>query len=504
MMPNHTDAVNAVRQFMEDRREGRFNVDSLDVIIDTAISEDLLQAREGTGILFGQLIEPLSDTFLAQDRSTLQKVLAHVISRLRELDQAAPFHQQLQRWGLNDETSLLKRMDSLSSDKTFDSQAIGRVGKVFVPSRVTLGADVLLNSPVIEKMKKRFPGAEIVFLGSEKNGLLIKGSQSSVRVHAVGYSRRDILLNRFMVWLDVIRALESELNQLEEGEDYILVNTDSRLFQSGLLPALPPDPEEKRYFFWKPAINLETWKETSQAEDLLQWLDASFGPEPPGERIYPEIHFLPEDDAFAKKVSEILTPADKNFIVSMSLGVGGNREKRVKQNDETVSVFELNLIRKLLSDGVTLVLDKGNGREEFDQAEALMQAVGDLGFGIAQVSEEIEHPESPRIIYNETSSREIRLVVFQGSVRKFAALINISDLFIGYDSLGQHLAGALGCNVITVFSGYHSDLFPQRWKPLGRGIIRLVKGKFGPFSPARQQELVKEVFKLHRSMRKGK
>jgi len=490
------DTARAAQQFMEYHSKGKFAVETLDLIIDAAISHDLEHARIGTGILFTGVIEPLSDTFLVRDRDILHKVLAHLIARLRLLPQAKQFHQKLNRWGLSDETGLLNRMERLALDKPFDPASIGKVKKVFIPSRVTLGADVLLNSPVIEKMKQRFPGAEIVFLGDEKNGSLLKGDQPLVRIHPIRYSRRDVLLNRFLIWLNVIRALEQEVRELDQGEDYIVVNTDSRLLQSGLLPILSPGKEKNRYFFWKPSVHREAWQGTSQAEDLLQWLEFTFGTALPVERIYPRIYFQAEDDAFAGNISKMLDPARKKSVVSMSFGVGGNQEKRVKYSSEIVSRFEIGLIRKLLLDGVTLILDKGNGKEEFDQASAVMQAVGEMGFEMVEVSE--DSPALTGLTSGKAVSRDARLIVFRGSIRKFASLINLSDIFIGYDSLGQHLAGALGRDVISIFSGYHSDLFPERWKPLGSGTIRLVKAQSGPFSLERQDELAVEVFELYK------
>lgn len=484
---------------MERHREGQFASDALDFIIDAAISDERPQAKVGTNILFGHVIEPLSDAFLVQDREALHKVVAHLISRIRILSKAKPLHEKLDRWGLSDEAALLKRMERISSPKQFDAESIGKVKKIFVLSRVTLGADVLLNSPVIDKMRKRFPGAEIVLLCSQKNGLLLKGNQPEVRVHHLQYGRRDVLLERFLKWLNVIHALESETCEPGQEEDYIIVNTDSRLLQSGLLPLLSPGSEDRRYFFWEPSVHRETWEGTSQAEDLLQWLQATFGTESKAEKIYPTINFLPRDDAFADKVYERLNSAGKAFVVSMSLGVGGNQEKRVRYRSEIVSRFEKSVIQKLLSDGVILILDRGCGKEEFDQADTLMRTVRDMGIETAEVTE--KSPELIGVRRSEAKSRDVRLLVYQGGVSKFAALINLSNLYIGYDSLGQHVAGALGRDVIAVFAGYHSELFPQRWRPLGNGRIRLVKARSGPFSLERQDELAAEVFDLYKSMR---
>jgi len=490
-----SETARAAQHFMKHHQENQFAVDALDIIIDFAVSPDAREAQVGTHILFSYVVESLSDTFLLEDRKALEKVLAHLISRLRLLPQAMEFHQKLNQFGLYDETDLLTRIENIYGDKKFNPQSPGNVKKVFIPSRVTLGADVLLNILVIEKMKKRFPEAEIVFLGSEKNGAILKGNQPMVRLHPLHYNRRCALVNRFLNWLEVIQAIEEEIAGLSQGEDYIIINTDSRLLQSGLLPIIPPAEESQRYFSWKPSVNSETWKGTSQAEDLRQWLEATFDTDPPGEIIYPKFHFLDEDSAFANKVYEIFNSTTRPFVVSMSFGVGGNLEKRVKNGPEVVSQFELDLILKLLADGITIVLDKGFGSEEFEQAAAITRAVRDKGIEAAEIT-----GEDPRCL-DPTKSGNVRLIAFQGTINKFAALINLSDCYIGYDSLGQHLAAALGRDVITIFAGYHSELFPERWRPMGRGIIRLIKAGYGPFRAERQEELVNKVFELYKSVR---
>jgi ADP-heptose:LPS heptosyltransferase len=491
-----SETARAAQHFMKRHQENQFAVDALDIIIDSAVSPDAQEARLGTHILFSYVVESLSDTFLLEDRKALEKVLAHLISRLRLLPQAKEFHQRLNQFGLYNETDLLTRIENIYCDKKFNPRSLGPIKKVFIPSRVTLGADVLLNILVIEKMKKRFPGAEIVFLGSEKNGAILKGNQPMVRIHPLHYNRRGALVNRFLNWLEVIQALEEEIAELGQGEDYIIINTDSRLLQSGLLPIIPPVEESKRYFSWRPSVNSETWEGTSQAEDLRQWLEATFGTEPPGGTIYPGLHFLDEDRAFADKVYEILNSTPRPFVVSMSFGVGGNLEKRVRNGSEVVSPFELDLILKLLADGVTIVLDRGFGSEEFEQAAAIIRAVRDKGIEAAEITE-----ENPGLLAS-TKSGNVRLIAFQGTINKFAALINLSDCYIGYDSLGQHLAAALGRDVITIFAGYHSELFPERWRPMGRGIIRLIKAGYGPFTIEYQDALVDEVVELYRSIRK--
>jgi len=56
---------------------------------------------------------------------------------------------------------------------------------------------------------------------------------------------------------------------------------------------------------------------------------------------------------------------------------------------------------------------------------------------------------------------------WEGDYAPFASMISRSQLYIGYDSAGQHVAAACGVPLISVFAGYVSDRMFQRWYPTG-------------------------------------
>ena len=56
----------------------------------------------------------------------------------------------------------------------------GEPRRIFVLSRVTLGADVAVTSVLMAAAKRRFPHAEIVFVGPRKNYELFAGD---TRIH---------------------------------------------------------------------------------------------------------------------------------------------------------------------------------------------------------------------------------------------------------------------------------------------------------------------------------
>jgi ADP-heptose:LPS heptosyltransferase len=57
------------------------------------------------------------------------------------------------------------------------------------------------------------------------------------------------------------------------------------------------------------------------------------------------------------------------------------------------------------------------------------------------------------------------LQVHDGSYASFASHIVQSDLYVGYDSAGQHVAAAGGVPLVSVFTGYVSDRMLFRWRP---------------------------------------
>jgi ADP-heptose:LPS heptosyltransferase len=64
--------------------------------------------------------------------------------------------------------------------------------------------------------------------------------------------------------------------------------------------------------------------------------------------------------------------------------------------------------------------------------------------------------------------------VWNGRIGVLAALIAQSDLYVGYDSAGQHIAAALGVPCIDVFAGFSSSRMLERWRPFGKAETRVV------------------------------
>jgi hypothetical protein len=193
----------------------------------------------------------------------------------------------------------------------------------------------------------------------------------------------------------------------------IVIDPDSRLTQLGLLPICP---EEDYYFFESRAYGADEGHVLSTLAE--QWVAETFGV-----------------DRARAYISTGLEAAE--FASTVSFGVGENPAKRV------ADPFEEELLRRLPR---PILIDKGAGGEE---AERVERAVSKAGRG--------------------------DIVMWDGSFAGFAAHIQRSKLYVGYDSAGGHVAAACSVPMISFFAGGVSERMFQRWRPSGRGKIEIIR-----------------------------
>jgi hypothetical protein len=209
--------------------------------------------------------------------------------------------------------------------------------------------------------------------------------------------------------------LKSVAALLELEDDTLIIDPDSRLTQLGIYPVAP----EHRYYFFNSRGVDAPGSLTDLARD---WCARVFEVDIPRPRI---------------KVGA----APFGFegpAITVSLGVGGNEAKRVGAG------FERRLLQELSSRAATVIVDKGAGDDEAALAESAAEGLTNVKF-------------------------------WSGSFASFAALIANSDLYVGYDSAGQHAAAALGIPLVSIFVDAVNDRFFERWRPDGR-VIRIDGG----------------------------
>ncbi len=284
-----------------------------------------------------------------------------------------------------------------------------RLDTIYVLSRVTLGADIKIASLIFDAMKRRFPEAQIVFVANRKSAELY-AADSRISICEADYPRSGPVSVRL--------AFAEELRHRLEGGNRIVIDPDSRMTQLGLAPVCEPE-----HYFHFPSRTANTSANLTCLTN--DWLVETFG-----------------QAGHAYIAPDPLKLEGASPRAALSLGVGGNENKRIGGD------FETRLVRLLAEKFRSVWLDRGAGGEE---ARRVSAAAAASGF-------------SDRIHF------------WEGSFAGFASVIAQSDLYAGYDSAGQHAAAASGTPLISIFAGAPSDRFLQRWGPQGPGRIDIIDG----------------------------
>jgi ADP-heptose:LPS heptosyltransferase len=191
-----------------------------------------------------------------------------------------------------------------------------------------------------------------------------------------------------------------------------VIDPDSRLTQLGLLPV------GRNYLFF------ESRSYGGDGEESLSALTARW------------CRATLETDGAPYFAGEAAPPFERPTI-AISLGTGENPHKRL------ADPFEARLMAQMAQTGVAIWIDSGAGGEESDR--------------VAKATQGVDHR------------------LWQGSFAGFAAIIANSNLYLGYDSAGQHVAAACGVPQICVFAGEPCARMFHRWRPSGHDRIRLIR-----------------------------
>ncbi|HMF77810.1 MAG TPA: hypothetical protein VK604_19290 [Bryobacteraceae bacterium] len=301
-------------------KEGTWPSRVLDDLIERALDEDEpFCAIAATRALFGIVIEQLGDLFDPALCDVYARLFSHVIAR------ALPEY---------DAQELFLRYRRVRQVRPFPG---GEVQRVFVLSRITLGADVAVTSVALAAAKERFPHAEVCLVGPEKNTALFAGDPCIAPI-TVSYGRGSLLRDRLLAAAELQVAVD-ELSS-------IVIDPDSRLTQLGLIPVC----DDARYFFFESRA-FGGGLDGTLPELTAQWLTEVF-----------DVDF---QRPYAAPVQQ-----DRIADITVSLGVGENGDKRI--DDE----FEFQVLAKLLSYGRPVLLDRGAGGEEADRVNALAKKLG--------------------------------------------------------------------------------------------------------------------------------
>jgi ADP-heptose:LPS heptosyltransferase len=447
-------ATEAAAAFVEQHAAaGHYLSEAVTLLCELASLDDPALSRVGVHGLFPLLVERLGDAFTPEACMLYNRFFAQVIQHCRRQADGAAVDCQLRAFGLVTDTDLLARAARVRTSSWFDEQRARSVKQAFLLSRVTLGADVAVTSVVLAALKTILPTVPIKLLANAKTLQLFAGDPR-VLPRLIEYPRGGGLLARLASWQHVLETIRRDTLGLDPSE-YVIVDPDSRLTQLGLLPLVA---DELPYIFFE-SRGYSVAGLQKLAALTAHWLQRVFGIAEP---CYPYCAPLQQDIAAAKRIVDALKKGTTGPIVSVNLGVGGNAAKRLPDP------FELRLIARLVSEGATVILDKGGDSEEVARIEMLVDTLRAEGFR-AWAQDELRNPAVA-----PAGTGGIRLFTWQGGIGRLAALIAESTAYIGYDSAGQHIAAALGVPTIDIFTGFTSPRMVERWSPHGPGPIHVL------------------------------
>jgi ADP-heptose:LPS heptosyltransferase len=447
--------------------------DPIDRLVDLASSQNPKTAKAATDALFASLVERLADSFEPPAVLLYNRLFAQIIQRVRQTPQGQPLDAALASFALHTEGDLITRAEQLRYVRKYPDTEVAkrRVQLIAVLSRVTLGADVAITSIILERLKREFPNARLVLIGNAKAAELF-GGDARLTFGEISYKRAGTLTARLLAWLDVLGSVQGLFEGLE-ADEYLIVDPDSRLTQLGLLP-LSRQPrfctdqatkaEIRHEYLFFPSREFGHPASHSLGQLTAIWLKAVFGGDDAG---YSELHLKRADLERGTALVKQFRGQSRRPVIAINYGVGENRAKRI--SDE----FERGLVAGLLQNGAKLIFDQGAGVDELRRNDQVVAEARRLSRD-GQAVRVTEFDEMTLDTLADVSPGDADILVWRGRIGLFAALIAASDLYIGYDSAGQHLAAALSVPCVNVFAGFTSPRMAERWRPTGRAETRII------------------------------
>ncbi|MFY9556567.1 MAG: glycosyltransferase family 9 protein [Blastocatellia bacterium] len=478
------------------RASGVYLRDSVARVAELASSKDQRIAEPATRAFFTSLVEPLADSFEPEAVTIYNRAFAQLIQISRRAPRAQAFNRELTQFGLVNEQDLIDRAGNLRHVPAMETPPdwTGKLRRIVVLSRVTLGADVAVTSVIVERLKNSCPASEIVLVGGSKLPQLFGGDRR-LSFREIDYHRAGTAIERLLAWIDLLAGVRELTDDLERGE-YLIVDPDTRLTQLGLLPVDVGDLRTPRHgaepgtqlrstgngpgYLFFPSREYGNNTSFSLAELTSSWLDEVFG-----ERVQtcPRVSPSLEDRESARELLAGLKGDSSRRIVAFNFGVGENELKRIGGD------FEASLVLRLIQRGANIILDKGAGEDEVRRADAVIAEATQIERNGRRVRAVELDAKSLRGAATPDADAEI--LVWNGGIGMMAALIGESDLYIGYDSAGQHIAAAQDVPCIDVFAGFSSPRMLDRWRPTGKAETRVIA-----VNPANRGELPGGVLEL--------
>jgi ADP-heptose:LPS heptosyltransferase len=432
-------------------QDGHYDDGYIDLMCEMAtFFADKELSRVVSSAFFSVIIEELCDDYEDFQFEAYHRVMSQVISYCRHAPAAKKLDGYLNRFNLCSADDIFKRAGRIHvRNPRFCAQA-KTVKRIYVLSRITVGADVAIVSVMIQRLLLLFPDTQIILLGSLKLNEIF-GGNPRLQIREAAYIRSGGLLERLESWCEIIDMLDEDA-AANGGDAALFIDPDSRITQLGILPIC----EEERYLYFNSHRDSPSTRNACMAEHANVWMDEVFGR---SDFCYPRVWLDPKVLDQAQKITHSLRQSGCRRITAVNFGVGGNSRKRLGLE------FEKKLICELLKQpNSVVILDQGFGAEELAGSQAIIAEVKSKGHAVRQA----------RFQHGSIENFPHGLLAVECTIGEISALIGGSHEFIGYDSACQHIAAAMAVPAVTVFVGSNNPRFIRRWSACGNTSCQVV------------------------------
>lgn len=414
----------------------------IDQLGELSLKADRMVADQAVSALYGTIVEGLCDDFSSSGVSVCNRVLLRLLEVIRPYPAGEDVWRLLGSLGYPTSGQLLGRCLRLCNRKTVSGNIKKRVKKIFILSRVTVGADVAVTSVFVQRLLHAFPQAELELIGPAHLAELFHGLER-VSCLIYQYQRRGSLLERLTSWPDIYHLVHDLCRGLG-ADEILLFDPDSRLSQLGLLPLLA---EESTCYFNSRSSLAEGNEDLSLSQMANNWFNDILAEN----FCSPPAVFI--DQCHEQTARSFYDQWQRSVLrVAVNLGVGKDGRKRV------ADPFEEELLFALLGRKDTLLFfDTGCDREEKCRAEQLAHKVRERGVAVERVRE--TELAAKKIVFSHG------MIVFEGGISSLTAMLKQNHIFFGYDSCCQHLVTAIGVPAVIGFAGAPHQRFRARWQP---------------------------------------
>ncbi|GAG53458.1 unnamed protein product, partial [marine sediment metagenome] len=180
----------------------------IDLLCDISLCEKDDQATIVASNSLFWIIEKLCDDYQDFQFDIYSKVMTQIISKCRLHYKGEALNKNLNDKNIFNSFDLSNQAHE-AHFKIYKFEQNNTARKIFILSRITLGADVAITSVIMQHMENKFPESEIVIIGPLKLKEIFEG-KSNIKIRSLNYYKHEGLIGKINKWIEAADIIEEE------------------------------------------------------------------------------------------------------------------------------------------------------------------------------------------------------------------------------------------------------------------------------------------------------